>query len=158
MGSELAQWREWAHDDQLDWRLLEHDSHRQIQSWIADLNRVYRAEPALHELDCEPAGFEWIDGSDAEQSVVSFLRVSKDFHELVLVVANYTPVPRYNYRVGVPRGGIWVEILNSDSRQYGGTDFGNLGGTQAQPQPCHSRPFSLNLTLPPLGALFFKSA
>ncbi|HEX4997153.1 MAG TPA: 1,4-alpha-glucan branching protein GlgB [Terriglobia bacterium] len=157
MGAELAQWREWNHDDSLDWHLLQFDSHRQIQQWIADLNRVYREQPALHELDCEPAGFEWIDGSDSERSVLGFMRVSRDQPEIVLAIFNFTPVPRYNYRVGAPREGFWTEILNSDAGEYGGADFGNLGGVWSHNEPCHGRPYSLSLTLPPLGALFLKS-
>jgi 1,4-alpha-glucan branching enzyme len=157
MGSEIAQWREWSHDDSLDWHLLQFDSHRQIQRWLSDLNRVYRQEPALHELDCEPAGFEWIDGGDADNSTLSFLRISRNAREVILIVLNFTPVPRYNYMVGAPRGGYWKEILNSDSKDYGGADLGNLGGVWAQPEGRHGRPFSLNLTVPPLGAVMLKS-
>jgi 1,4-alpha-glucan branching enzyme len=158
MGSEIAQWREWSHDDSLDWHLLEFDSHRQIQRWVADLNRVYRKERALYELDCEPAGFEWIDGGDADNSMLSFLRISRDAQEIIMVVLNFTPVPRYNYLVGAPREGFWKEILNSDAKDYGGADFGNLGGVWAQAEGRHGRPWSVNLTVPPLGALFLKSA
>ena len=158
MGCEFGQWREWAHDDSLDWHLLNFDSHRQIQNWISDLNLAYRREKALHEMDCDPAGFEWIDGSDSEQSTLSFIRKSRDSQEIVLVVCNFTPVPRYNYRVGVPRDGQWTEILNSDARNYGGADLGNLGGTHAEPMPYHGRPYSLDLTIPPLGAVFFRNA
>jgi 1,4-alpha-glucan branching enzyme len=157
MGGEFGQWAEWSHEASLDWHLLNHDSHRQLQQWVADLNRTYRAERALHELDCEPAGFEWIDGSDSQQSMLSFMRKSKNVDEIVAIVFNFTPIPRHNYRVGVPRGGYWREILNSDSRDYGGADYGNLGGTDAQDVPAHGRPHSLNLIVPPLGAVFFKS-
>jgi 1,4-alpha-glucan branching enzyme len=156
MGSEIAQWREWSHDDSLDWHLLQFDSHRQIQRWVSDLNRVYREERALHEQDCDHAGFEWIDGGDADQSMLSFLRFSRHAEEVVMVVLNFTPVPRYNYLVGAPREGFWKEILNSDSKDYGGADFGNLGGVWSQAQAHHGRPCSLNLTVPPLGALFLK--
>ena len=157
MGGEFGQWREWAHEDSLDWHLLNFDSHRQIQNWVSDLNAAYRREPALHQLDCEPSGFEWIDGSDSEQSMLSFMRKSRDSRDIVLVVCNFTPVPRYNYRVGVPRPGHWKEILNSDAKRYGGADLGNLGGIHAQVAPYHGRPFSIDLTVPPLGAVFFKN-
>jgi len=156
MGSEFGQWREWTHDDSLDWHLLDLPSHHQIHRWVSDLNFTYRNERALHELDCDGTGFEWVDGSDSEQSMLSFLRKSINENDLVLVVCNFTPVPRYNYRVGVPRAGRWTEILNSDSSAYGGTDFGNLGGKDAQQIPMHGRSNSLNLTVPPLGAVFLK--
>jgi 1,4-alpha-glucan branching enzyme len=157
MGGEFGQWAEWSHDQSLEWHLLEHASHRGIQSWVADLNRIYRMEPALHELDCDSAGFEWIDGSDSEQSVLSFMRKSRGGNEIIAAVFNFTPLPRHNYRVGVPRNGYWREILNSDSEAYGGAGFGNLGGTDTQQIPVHGQPHSLNLILPPLGAVFFKS-
>jgi len=157
MGGEIAQWREWRHDESLDWHLLDFESHRQIQRWVADLNQAYRSERALHELDCESAGFEWIDGSDSEQSMLSFLRKSAGGDEIMLVVCNFTPVPRYNYRVGAPRGGFWKEVLNSDAKIYGGADFGNLGGAEAEETPAHGRPYSLNLIAPPLGAVFLRS-
>jgi 1,4-alpha-glucan branching enzyme len=124
---------------------------------VADLNQAYRAERALHELDCDPAGFEWIDGSDSQQSMLSFMRKSRGGDEIVAAVFNFTPIARHNYRVGVPRGGYWREILNSDSQAYGGADFGNLGGTDAQDVPSHGRAHSLNLIVPPLGAVFFKN-
>jgi len=158
MGGEFAQWREWSHEESLDWHLLDFESHQHIQRWLSDLNRTYRAERALYELDCDPAGFEWIDGSDSEQSMMSFLRKSAGSDELVLVVCNFTPIPRYNYRVGAPRGGLWKEILNSDAKDYGGSDFGNLGWTEAQSVPMHGRAVSLNLIVPPLGVVFLKSS
>jgi 1,4-alpha-glucan branching enzyme len=111
----------------------------------------------LHELDCDPAGFEWIDASDWESSILSFMRKSRNEEAIVVGVFNFTPVPRHNYRVGVPRGGYWREILNSDSENYGGAGFGNLGGMDAQPTPVHGRQHSLNLIVPPLGAVFFKN-
>ena len=107
MGGEFGQWAEWSHEESLEWHLLQHDSHKQLQRWVADLNRTYRAEKALHELDCDPAGFEWIDGSDSQQSMLSFMRRSAGGSEIVVAVFNFTPVPRPNYRVGVPRGGYW---------------------------------------------------
>lgn len=157
MGCEFGQWHEWAHEESLDWHLLQQDSHRQLQKFVSDLNHTYRRERALHELDCDPGGFEWIDGSDSQQSTLTFLRMSKGGDEVVAAALNFTPVPRHNYHVGVPRGGYWREILNSDSGLYGGADMGNLGGVEAGGFSTHGRPFSLTLTLPPLGAVFLKS-
>ncbi len=157
MGAEIGQWREWSHEESLEWHLLQQDSHRQLQKFVSDLNHTYRRERALHELDCEPGGFEWIDGSDSQQSTLTFLRKSRDCGEIVAAAFNFTPVPRHNYRIGVPRSGYWQEILNSDARLYGGADFGNLGGIEAESYSTHGRPFSLTLTLPPLGAVFLKS-
>jgi 1,4-alpha-glucan branching enzyme len=156
MGGEIGQWREWAHEESVDWHLLEHPLHRQIQQWVTDLNRTYRNERAFHETDCDPAGFEWIDGSDSQQSTISFIRKSVHADQMILVVCNFTPVPRYNYRVGVPREGYWREIMNSDAKEYGGSDFGNLGGTNAEEIPAHGRTHSVNLIIPPLGSLFLK--
>lgn len=157
MGGEFGQWREWDHNQSLDWHLLEYFPHRGVQRLVKDLNELYRKEKALHELDCNPAGFEWVDFSDYEQSVISFLRKSKS-GEMVLVVLNFTPVPRYNYRVGVPKGGLWLEVFNSDSELYGGANIGNMGRVMAEDIPFHGRPYSLSLTLPPLGAVFLKPA
>jgi len=157
MGGEFGQWAEWSHEESLEWHLLQYASHRQLQQWVADLNRTYRAEKALHELDCDPAGFEWIDGSDSQQSMLSFMRKSAGDSEIIVAVFNFTPVPRQNYRVGVPRSGYWKEILNSDSKQYGGADFGNLGGVEAERRATHGRPWSVNLNVPPMGALFLKN-
>ena len=157
MGAEIGQWREWQHDQSLDWHLLEKPEHAGIQKWIGDLNRSYRSEPSLHELDCDPAGFEWIDCRDAESSVVSLLRKARGDDRTVLVICNFTPVPRLNYQVGVPRGGLWRELLNSDAKDYGGSGMGNMGEVEAAPVPAHGRHFSLLLTLPPLSTLFFVS-
>jgi 1,4-alpha-glucan branching enzyme len=154
MGGEFGQWREWSHDGSLDWDLVDYPLHSGVQQWIRDLNRLYRSEPALHELDCEPAGFEWIDCGDAESSVVSLIRKGKSTANLVLMVCNFTPVPRQEYRIGAPRGGFWREALNSDATEYGGSGMGNGGGVDADPWPQHGRPFSLALTLPPLSVLF----
>jgi 1,4-alpha-glucan branching enzyme len=155
MGGEFAQRREWVHDASLDWHLLDYPSHAGVQHWVRDLNRFYRAEPALHEFDCESAGFEWIDCGDADSSVVSLIRKGKSTPTLVLAVCNFTPVPRKNYRIGAPQGGFWREELNSDGKEYGGSGLGNSGGVEAEPKSQHGRPFSLTLTLPPLAALFF---
>jgi 1,4-alpha-glucan branching enzyme len=156
MGGEIGQWREWNHEGSLDWHLLDEPRHAGLQRWVADLNRLYRAEPALHELDCQPAGFEWVDCHDADQSVVCFLRRGKRGSEVFLMAFNFTPVPRTSYRIGVPRGGTWREVLNSDAREYGGSGWGNLGGVEAAPAPFHGRPCSINVTLPPLAVVFFK--
>jgi 1,4-alpha-glucan branching enzyme len=157
MGGEFGQWREWNHDTSLDWHLAETPAHAGIQRWVADLNRVYRETPALHRFDCEPGGFEWVEANDADQSVTSFLRSGAPQDPAVLVVCNFTPVPRYNYRVGVPSGGFWSELLNSDAHEFGGSGVGNMGGVEAAPVGAHGRPYSLNLTLPPLGALFLRN-
>ncbi|MCS7235230.1 MAG: 1,4-alpha-glucan branching protein GlgB [Armatimonadota bacterium] len=155
MGAEVAQRREWDHESSVDWHLLADPHHAGVQRWVRDLNRLYREEPALHQLDCDPAGFEWIDPNDRESSVLSFLRKSRD-GRLVAVVCNFTPVPREGYRVGVPEPGRWQEVLNSDAREYGGSGWGNYGGVQAEPVPHHGRPCSLRLALPPLGVLFLR--
>jgi 1,4-alpha-glucan branching enzyme len=156
MGAELAQWREWNHDGSLDWDLLEDPGHAGIARWLEDLNGLYRREPALHERDCNPEGFEWIDGSDAENSVIAFLRRGKTPGEPVVAVFNFTPVVRENYRIGVPGRGFWKELLNSDAPEYGGSGVGNSGGVDAVPIPLHGRTHSLTLTLPPLGVLFLQ--
>jgi 1,4-alpha-glucan branching enzyme len=156
MGGELAQFREWNHDASLDWHLLEDEGHAGIERWLADLNHLYSQEPALHEQDCDPAGFEWIDGSDADNSVIAYLRKGKSPGEPLLAVFSFTPVPLDNYRVGVPSAGFWREILNSDAEEYGGSGRGNLGGVESEAIPTHGRPHSLSLTLPPLGMIFLQ--
>jgi 1,4-alpha-glucan branching enzyme len=155
MGGELAQWNEWNHDASLDWHLLDDASHRQIQLLVGELNRLYRSEPALHELDCERAGFDWIVVDDTANSVLVYERIATG-GQRVVVALNLTPVPRFNYRVGVRQLGLWSEILNTDGTELGGSGHGNLGGVEATPVPMHGRPFSLNLTLPPLGAVFLR--
>ena len=157
MGGELGQWREWNHDSSLDWNLLLYAPHEGISRWVESLNRVYREERALHELDADPAGFEWVDCHDADNSVLSFLRKSKDGEELVLAVYNFTPVPRREHRIGVPRAGHWRELLNSDASEYGGSGLGNLGAVEAEAIGSHGRPQSLKIVLPPLAAVFFKA-
>jgi 1,4-alpha-glucan branching enzyme len=155
MGGEIGQVREWNHEAGLDWHLLDTVPHATLNRWVEDLNRTYRDVPALHELDISPDGFEWIDCCDNEQSVVSLTRRSKSRpDEQVVVVLNFTPIPRHNYMVGVPTGGFWKELLNSDAPLYGGSGQGNMGGVDAAPIPLHSRRWSVNLTLPPLGAVF----
>ncbi len=154
MGGELGQWREWHHDESLEWHLLQFKPHAQLQRWVRDLNQLYRNESALHDLDFSPAGFEWVAGNDADASVLSFLRKGKKPGKVILAVCNFTPVLRTGYRIGAPYGGFWRELLNSDAAEYGGSGAGNAGGRNAEPLPYHGRPFSLNLTLPPLGILF----
>jgi 1,4-alpha-glucan branching enzyme len=156
MGSEFGQRREWDHERGLDWDLLGRPEHAGVQRWVTDLNHLYRSEPALHELDVEPDGFEWVQIDQADISVLSFLRRSRSGHP-VLVVCNFTPVPRPNLLVGVPVGGFWRDLLNSDAEAYGGSGQGNLGGLEAQPVPWHGRfPQTLNLTAPPLGCVFLS--
>jgi 1,4-alpha-glucan branching enzyme len=156
MGSEFGQWNEWNHDASLDWHLLAHPYHAGLQRWVRDLNTFYRSEPALYELDSDQAGFEWIDCNDNQRSLISFLRYGKERKRQIAFICNFTPVPRYNYRVGVPAGGIWREALNSDAPLYGGSGQGNLGGMEAFPLPMHGRPHSLNITVPPLSIVVFQ--
>ncbi|HMC37953.1 MAG TPA: alpha amylase C-terminal domain-containing protein, partial [Actinomycetota bacterium] len=157
MGDELGQVREWDHEESLDWHVLQYPLHAGVQRWVEDLNRAHRFEPALHEMDCEPGGFEWIDANDTQASVITFLRKGRSTADLILVACNFTPVPRTNYLVGVPRAGTWREILNSDAQTYGGSGWGNLGGLEPLPVSKHGRPRAINLTLPPLGCLYLKN-
>lgn len=158
MGGEFGQASEWHHEAGLEWHLLQHSLHSGISQWVTDLNRLYRHEPALHELDCAPAGFEWIAADDWEASVISFLRKAPSGRGTYLLVYNFTPTPRYGYRIGVPSGGTWTEMANSDSEYYGGSGLGNLGLVEAHAAPAHGRDWSVDLTLPPLGCLFLKSS
>jgi 1,4-alpha-glucan branching enzyme len=155
MGGEFGQRSEWQHDGSLEWHILQYPLHAGVQKWVRDLNRFYRESPPLYELDFASEGFEWVDCHDAESSIIAFLRKDRQGNA-VLVVCNFTPVPRDNYRVGVPSGGFWRECLNSDAREYGGSGHGNLGLVEAAPLPAHGRFHSLNLRLPPLAALFLK--
>ena len=156
MGGEFGQRAEWAHDGQLEWDKLNLPLHRGVQQWVTDLNRTYRRESALHEGDVVSSGIEWIDCQDSESSVISLIRKSRDENDIVLVICNFTPVPRPNYRVGAPRGGYWRELLNSDATIYGGGGWGNGGGVHTTPIPLHSRTHSLTLTLPALSVVFLK--
>jgi 1,4-alpha-glucan branching enzyme len=156
MGGEIGQGREWNHDGSIEWGLLESPLHAGVQRWVQDLNRLYREVPAMHELDTDPGGFEWIDANDTQNSVGAFMRRGRSPEDVVVCVFNMTPVPRQNYMVGVPQGGFWQEVLNSDSTIYGGSGQGNLGGVEALPYEVHGRPRALNLTLPPLGCLFLR--
>jgi len=157
MGDEFGQVREWAHDISLEWHVLQFPFHRGLQSWVEQLNRLYRTEPALHELDTDPRGFEWIDCNDHAASTLSLVRKGKSAKQNVVVVCNFTPVPRIDYRLGVPSAGFWRELLNSDAKEYGGSGLGNFGGVQAEEVPAHGRTHSIALTLPPLSALFLKA-
>jgi 1,4-alpha-glucan branching enzyme len=156
MGDEFGQWSEWNHDASLDWQLLGKPLHAGLHRWVRDLNTLYRGQPALYELDFEAAGFEWVDCTDSQRSVISFIRRGRNQDDQLLFVCNFTPLLRPNYRVGVPLGTLWKEILNSDAALYGGGSQGNFGGLQAAPLPIHGRPFSLNMTLPPLGVVVFQ--
>jgi 1,4-alpha-glucan branching enzyme len=156
MGDEFGQWAEWNHDASLDWNLLDWPSHRGVQKLVDDLNRLYRDQPALHEGDCEPFGFEWINADDSVQSATTFLRRGKRPKDILLIALNYTPVPRHNYRIGVPLGGTWRELLNTDANIYWGSGQGNLGSLEASPMPYYRWLKSLTLTLPPLGAVILQ--
>ncbi|HEY2770667.1 MAG TPA: 1,4-alpha-glucan branching protein GlgB [Solirubrobacteraceae bacterium] len=154
MGGEFAQEQEWSHERSLDWHLLERPEHAGIQRLVGDLNRLYRDEPALWELDSDPAGFWWIEPNDADANVVAFARQSKDGERVAVFVANLSPVPRPGYRLGLPRATRWREALNTDSTYYGGSDVGNLGGVEPEPLPWHGQPVSAEITLPPLAAVW----
>lgn len=156
MGGEFAQRREWDHDSQLQWDLLEYAPHQGVQKLVRALNALMVGTPALHQADCSPDGFEWIDANDAEQSTLTFLRRAPSTDEVVIVACNFTPVPRHNYRIGVPGSGFWEEVLNTDASDYGGSGMGNLGGVEATPVPAHGRLHSIVLTLPPLAVVFLK--
>jgi len=156
MGGEIAQPDEWNHESSVEWHLLASPPHRGVQLLTSDLNRVLRREPALHQLDCDPAGFEWLDANDTENSVLAWLRKGIDERDVVLVACNFTPVPRYDYRVGVPHPGFWREVLNTDAPAYGGSGMGNFGGTETSPVPRHGREQSLELVLPPLAVVVLR--
>jgi 1,4-alpha-glucan branching enzyme len=156
MGGEFGQRREWTHEDSLEWHVLQYPLHEGVRRWVADLNAAYRREGALHQKDFTNDGFRWVQRGDWEQSALSYLRYGDEGAPPVLVVHNFTPVPRRNYRVGVPHGGYWREVLNSDAAEYGGSGMGNYGGVEATPMPYEDFTHSLTLTLPPLAALVFK--
>jgi 1,4-alpha-glucan branching enzyme len=156
MGGEFAQEREWNHDRSLDWHLLDDTSHRGMQDLVRDLNRVYRELPALYVHDVDGAGFEWINASDADQSVLAFLRKGREGDHPVLVVCNFTPIVRHDYRLGVPRAGRWVERLNTDAERYGGSNVGNGGDVGATATPWQGHHASLTVTLPPLATIILE--
>jgi len=156
MSMEFGQWTEWNVWKDLEWHLLNYQSHGQLKGFFSNLNAIYKAEPALYERDFEEEGFQWIDCSDSRHSVVSFIRRAKDSADFILVVCNFTPQPNSHYRVGVPEAGFYSEIFNSDSKDYGGSNMGNLGGKWTDEWFFHDYPHSLDLCLPPLGVLMLK--
>jgi len=156
MGAELAQWAEWNHEHSLEWHLLQYAPHLGIQRWVKDLNHFYRQEKALFERDFSSEGFEYVDFSDYNKSIISFLRIAANKNDQILAICNFTPMMWKDYSIGVPVGGYWKEMLNSDAAIYGGSNQGNGGGCEALPKPVHGKPFSLSLTIPPLGILFLK--
>jgi 1,4-alpha-glucan branching enzyme len=157
MGDEFGQWSEWNHDASLEWNVLKDFLHGGVARWLRDLNTLYRARPSLYELDFEAGGFQWIDAKDWERSIISFVRRGRQPHDRIVFACNFTPVPRHNYRIGVPSGGKWRELLNSDAPMYGGSGQGNFGGAEAAPLPIHGQPYSLNITIPPLGIVVFEA-
>ncbi len=156
MGQEFGQWQEWSEEKSLDWHLLELDTHQTTKTWMRDINHLYRAEPALYEADYMPEGFQWIEANDSDQSVFSYIRYAKDRKDFLVIVCNFTPVPRLSYRIGVPQGGYYLELLNSDSEIYGGGNLGNKGGREASPYAWQNFSNSIDLTLPPLGMIILK--
>lgn len=156
MGGEYGQFIEWKYDDSLDWHLLDYDMHKKIQVYVKDLNKLYRSEKALYEVDYSFDGFEWINCDDADHSIISFIRKGKDWHDMLLFVCNFTPIVHDHYRIGVPFNLYYKEIFNSDAELYGGSNVGNCGGLYAEEVPCNGRPYSMALRIPPLGMLVFK--
>jgi 1,4-alpha-glucan branching enzyme len=156
MGGEFGQRREWSHEDSLEWHLLQYTPHRGMQRWVADLNALLRAEPALHEVDFDPAGFQWIDASDYQQSIISFLRRGRSSDDVILFVGNFTPQTHFGYEIGVPRAGAWREALNGDAERYGGSGQCNQPVVKAREKPKHGQPYSISLTIPPLAGIFLK--
>ncbi len=156
MGGEFGQWQEWNHDSSLDWHLLDNPGHEGIRRWVRDVNTHYRGDAALYEGESESWGFEWIDCTDVENSILAFLRFAENRNDPTLVLCNLTPIPRYNYIIGLPRGGKWKEVLNSDATLYGGSGQGNIGGVTANPVPYHGKSHSSPFTLPPLSMVVFK--
>jgi 1,4-alpha-glucan branching enzyme len=153
---EIGQWSEWDEQTQLDWWLLEYPFHQQLKQYVGDLNGLYRQQPALYQLDFSEEGFAWIDCNDHRHSVVSFVRYAEDHSDFLVMICNFTPQPHSHYRVGVPEAGFYREIFNSDSREYGGSNMGNLGGKWTQEWTFHGQPYSLDLCLPPLAVVIFK--
>jgi 1,4-alpha-glucan branching enzyme len=168
MGGEIGQWREWNHDWQIDWEALGDARHAGLQRWVRDLNVTYRAHASLWQADSDPAGFSWIDCHDHEHSIISLIRQAgrpsgsqvvsegQQANEFLIAVVNFTPVPRHHYRLGVPVGGAYEELLNSDAEAYGGSNIGNEGRVVAEAQPSHGHEYSLSISVPPLGFLLLK--
>lgn len=158
MGGEFGQIKEWSHDESLQWHLLQYQKHAGVKKWMEDLGMFYRSQPAFYQIDFTPEGFEWIEGNDNQNSIISFIRKGRTAEDTLLVVCNFTPVTRHDYQIGVPVSGFWQELLNSDALIYGGSGQGNLGGVEAVLLSRHGRPFSLTITVPPLATVFFKHA
>jgi 1,4-alpha-glucan branching enzyme len=156
MGCEIGQPWEWNHDDSLPWHLLNYHFHRRLQAFVAELNALYQREPSLYQVDDSYSGFEWIDFRDVEASVITFVRFAQDRADFIVFCCNFTPVPRLNYRIGVPKGGPYREILNTDADAFGGSNMGNGGSAVANGPACHGRPASMSVTLPPLAVVAFK--
>jgi 1,4-alpha-glucan branching enzyme len=156
MGGELGQWDEWNHDKSIDWHLIQFAPHRCLQKFVVDLNRIYQSEPALYERDFHYGGFEWIDFHDSDNSIISFMRKAKNPDDLLIIVCNFTPLPRPDYRIGVAKNSHYKEILNSDSQIYWGSNMGNAGGVNADKVPWHAKPYSIKITIPPLSIVIFK--
>ena len=157
MGSEFAQSREWSHDHSLDWHLLDYDEHQGVQRLVGDLNKAYRGIPALWELDSSPDGFRWIDPNDADNNVISFFRTTADNKRHLVCVCNFSPVPRHDYRLGLPAPGGYLEVLNTDAETYGGSNTGNMGTVEAEAIPWHGLDYSARVTLPPLGVIWLRN-
>ena len=157
MGGEFGQWHEWDQDRSLDWHLTEYDFHKQLQQFVTDLNHLYQTEPAMHQVDFSWEGFEWINFRDVDKSIIAFERRAADSTQRLVVICNFTPIPRSGYRVGVPFAGFYTEVMNSDAAAYGGSNVGNSGGLPSDPIPWDKRPHSILITLPPLGVVIFKA-
>jgi len=156
MGGEFGQEREWNHDRSLDWHLLADGKHKGVQSLVRDLNHIYRETPALHARDCEDSGFRWLIGDDRDNSVLAFARYGNQPDDVVIVISNFTPVPRENYRVGAPQPGAWHAIVNTDAAQYGGTSPERLPPFHTSDEPSHGHPWSLVMKLPPLSTMILQ--
>jgi len=156
MGAEFGQFSEWSEARSLDWHLLDFEHHKKNQSWVRDLNNFYRNEPALYEIDFNEDGFRWINANDASASVYSYIRYAKDKSDFLIIILNFTPMVREDYRLGVPEEGYYQEVLNSDAEKYGGSNVGNLGEVQSDAIENNDLPYSLNLKLPPFGILILK--
>ena len=156
MGGEFGQWQEWNFDTDLEWDALKAPNHQGLQRAVNDLNQLYRNQPALYENDFEQSGFEWIDASDTDNNVLSFIRKAKSSDEFLIIVSNFTPIPWKGYRIGVPQPGYYHELFNSDSERYWGSDMGNGGGQTTDPIQTHGQPQSLSLVLPPLATIMLK--
>jgi len=156
MGGEFGQWREWNHDQSLDWNVLAEADHRGLQALVRDLNRIYRGQRALWEADHDPAGFRWIDANNADENAIAFMRTAPSSGSRLVCVCNFSPVVRSGYRVGVPVAGLYREVLNTDSTVYGGSNQGNAGAAYADHTPWHGLPCSISITLPPLATVWFE--